>query len=137
MNNEITVKQENLIDNEKTFCSINLQNMEEKKNLFNKLQRADALLNDCVGTGIKLKHVYISKYNKLNEETGEVEDKVRIILFDENGMTYATGSFGIYNILIEIMSIFGTPNNWSEPLTVKVVKVPIKNNKQILSLEIL
>ena len=100
MNNELTVKQENLIDNEKTFCSVNLQNKEEKKNLFNKLQRADALLNDCVGTEIKLKDVFVSKYSKLNEKTGEVEDKVRIILFDENGMTYATGSFGIYNILM-------------------------------------
>ena len=137
MTNELTVNQENLINNEKTYCSVNLQNMEEKKNLFNKLQRADALLIDCVGTEIKLKDVYVSKYSKLNEKTGELEDKVRIILFDESGMTYATSSFGIYNILIEIMSIFGTPNTWSEPLTVKVVKVPIKNNKQILSLEIL
>lgn len=137
MNNELTVQNENLMNNEKTYCSVNLANIEEKKNLFNKLQRADALLNDCVGTEIKLKDIYVSKYTKLNEETGELEDKVRIILFDESGMTYATGSFGIYNILSEIMGIFGTPNTWSEPLNVKVVKVPIKNNKQILSLEII
>ena len=136
MKNEIVTKNEN-VDSDKTYCSIVCKTKEEKKNLFNALEQADALLNDVVGTEINLTNVYIHKYEKLNEETGEVEPKVRIILFDENGASYATGSFGIFNIIGRILEVFGTPDTWSEPLKVRVVKKDIQNNRKMLSLELI
>lgn len=136
MKNEIVTKTEN-VDTEKTYCSIVCKTNEEKKNLFNALEQADALLNDVVGTEINLTNVYIHRYEKLNEETGEVDPKVRIILFDENGTSYATGSFGIFNIIGRILEVFGTPDTWSEPLKVRVVKKDIQNNRKMLSLELI
>ena len=140
MKNEILTKNENEnenVNNEQTYCSIICKSNEERKNLFNALEKADVLLNDVVGTEFNLKDVYLHKYTKLNEETGEVENKCRVLLFDDNGQTYATGSFGIFNIIGRIFEVFGTPDEWEEPLRVKVIKKEIGNNKKMLSLEIM
>lgn len=137
MKNEIITQNEKNLDNEETYCSIDCKNNEYKKKLFNSLEKADVLLNDVVGTEINLANVYIHRYGKLNNETGEVEAKVKIILFDENGTSYVTVSFGIFNIIGRIFEVFGTPDTWSEPLKVKVIKKDIKNNKKMLSLELI
>ena len=138
MKNEILTKNENEnVNNEQTYCSMICKSNEERKNLFNALEKADVLLNDVVGSEFNLKDVYLHKYTKLNEESGEIENKCRVLLFDENGQTYATGSFGIFNIIGRIFEVFGTPNEWEEPLRVKVIKKEIGNNKKMLSLEIM
>lgn len=141
--NEI-IKSENEIVNteternsESTYCSIVCKTNEERKNLFNALEQADVLLNDVVGTEFELKDVYIHRYERVNDETGEVEPKVRIILFDSEGKSYACGSFGIFNILGRMFEVFGTPNRWEQPLKVRVVKKDIHDNKKMLSLELL
>lgn len=135
MKNEIVnVESKN---NENVYCSVKCKSYEDKKNLFNALEQADILLNDVVGLEFELKDVYVRKYEKINEESGEVESKVRVILFDTEGKSYATGSFGIFNIIGRIIEAFGTPDTWSEPLKVKVIKKDIDNNKKMLSLEVL
>ena len=117
-----------------TFCSVVAKTEKEKKNLFNALETCDNLLNDCIGTEIELKDVYCEKYNKIDDETGEVFTKYRTILFDKDGKSYATGSYGIYNILRKIFTIYGTPQMWESPLKVKVAKRPIGNGKSTLTL---
>lgn len=134
--NEI-VNTETERNSDSTYCSIVCKTNEERKNLFNALEQADVLLNDVVGTEFELKDVYIHSYERVNEETGEVEPKVRIILFDSEGKSYACGSFGIFNILVRMFEVFGTPNKWEQPLKVRVVKKDIRDNKKMLSLELI
>ena len=119
------------------YCSKKVETEEEKKNLFNALESCDALLNDCVGQEITLKDIYVEEKQVQDEETGELKTKYRTILFDENGQTYATGSYGIYNILKKIVGIYGLPENWNNPLKVKVAKRPIGNGKSSLTLTLL
>ncbi len=118
----------------KVYCSMVATTDEEKKKLFNTLESCDVLLNDCVGNEIAIKDIYIEERNVIDEETGELRTKYRTILFDENGQTYATGAYGIYNVLKKIVQIYGTPDLWQEPLKVKVAKKPIGNGKQSLTL---
>lgn len=118
----------------KVYCSMNVTTDEEKKKLFNTLESCDVLLNDCVGNEIAIKDIYIEEKNVVDEETGELRIKYRTIIFDENGQTYATGAYGIYNVLKKIVQIYGTPDLWQEPLKVKVAKKPIGNGKQSLTL---
>lgn len=118
----------------KVYCSMVATTDEEKKKLFNTLESCDVLLNDCVGNEIAIKHIYIEERNVIDEETGELRTKYRTIIFDENGQTYATGAYGIYNVLKKIVQIYGTPDLWQEPLKVKVAKKPIGNGKQSLTL---
>ena len=119
--------------NKKIYCSKNVETEEEKKGLFNALESCDVLLNDCEGQEITIKDIYVEE-KEVVDETGEVKTKFRTILFDENGQTYATGSYGIYNVLKKIIGIYGLPTDWEKPIKVKVVKKPIGNGKKSLTL---
>ena len=119
------------------YCSKLVKTEEEKKQLFNALETCDALLNDCVGQEINIKDIYCEEKQVVDNETGEIKIKFRTIIFDESGQTYATGSYGIFNVLKKIISIYGLPTTWEKPLKVKVAKRPIGNGKQSLTLVIM
>ena len=119
------------------YCSKVAETEKEKKELFNALESCDALLNDCVGQEIDIKDIYVEEKQVIDDATGEIKIKYRTILFDENGQTYATGSYGIYNILKKIVQIYGLPESWEKPLKVKVAKRPIGNGKQSLTLTLM
>lgn len=119
------------------YCSKIAETEKEKKELFNALESCDALLNDCVGQEINIKDMYVEEKQVFDDETGESKTKYRTILFDENGQTYATGSYGIYNVLKKIVQIYGLPETWEKPLKVKVAKRPIGNGKQSLTLTLM
>lgn len=119
------------------YCSKVAETEKEKKELFNALESCDALLNDCVGQEIDIKDIYVEEKQVMDDETGEIKTKYRTILFDVNGQTYATGSYGIYNILKKIVQIYGLPESWEKPLKVKVAKRPIGNGKQSLTLTLM
>lgn len=115
------------------YCSKVTKTSEEKKDLFNALESCDALLNDCVGQEITIKDVYCEEKQVIDEETGETKVKYRTILFDVTGQTYATGSYGIFNVMKKIFAIYGYPT-WDEGIKVKVAKRPIANGKSSLTL---
>lgn len=115
------------------YCSKLTKTAEEKKDLFNALESCDALLNDCVGQEITIKDVYCEEKQVIDEETGETRVKYRTILFDVSGQTYATGSYGIFNVMKKIFAIYGYPT-WDEGIKVKVSKRPVGNGKTSLTL---
>lgn len=119
------------------YCSKVAETEKEKKELFNALESCDALLNDCVGQEIEIKDIYVEEKQVIDDATGELKTKYRTILFDKNGQTYATGSYGIYNILKKIVQIYGLPESWEKPLKVKVAKRPTGNGKQSLTLTLI
>lgn len=129
-NNELMIVNEGKA---KVYCSKKADTNEEKKELFNALEKCDVLLNDCVGQEIMLKDLYIEERN-IVDENGKSKVKFRTIIFDENGQTYATGSYGIYNILKKIITIYGLPTEWQAPIKVQVAKRPIDNGKSTLTL---
>lgn len=116
------------------YCSKTAESEKEKKELFNALESCDVLLNDIVGTIIEIKDIYVEEKEVADSETSEVKTKYRTILFDVEGKTYATGSYGIYNVLKKIVGIYGLPTTWEKPLKVKVAKRPIGNGKSSLTL---
>ena len=116
----------------RTYCSKMVEKEEDKKELFNALETCDALLNDCVGQEINIKDVYCEE-REITTEDGEIKKKYRTIIFDVNGQTYATGSYGIFNIMKKLFTIYGMPT-WNEGVKVKVSKRPIGNGKSSLTL---
>ena len=117
----------------RTYCSKVVEKEEDKKDLFNALETCDALLNDCVGQEINIKDVYCEEREVVDEDTGETKKKYRTILFDVSGQTYATGSYGIFNIMRKLFTIYGMPT-WENGVKVKVAKRPIGNGKSTLTL---
>ena len=120
--------------NNKVYCSKVATDEKEKKELFNALESCDALLNDCVGQEIEIKDIYVEEKQVIDDETGELKTKFRTIIFDKAGQTYATGSYGIFNVMKKIIQIYGLPDTWEKPIKVKVAKRPIGNGKQSLTL---
>ena len=115
------------------YCSKVAETEKEKKELFNALESCDALLNDCVGQEIEIKDIYCEEKEVVDDESGELKNKYRTIIFDKNGQTYATGSYGIYNVVRKLISIYGYPT-WEDGIKVKVAKRPIGNGKSSLTL---
>ena len=123
--------------NAKVYCSKVAVEENEKKELFNALESCDALLNDCVGQEIEIQDIYVEEKEVVDNETGELKTKFRTIIFDANGQTYATGSYGIFNVMKKIIQIYGLPDTWEKPIKVKVAKRPIGNGKQSLTLTLI
>lgn len=118
------------------YCSVQAKTLAEKKKLFNALEQCDALLNDCVDQVIAIKDVYIEAYDKEDDITGEVRTGHRTIIFGTDGKSYVTGSNYFCNKLTKILTVFGTPDTWSEPLKVKIIKTPVKGGNPALTLTI-
>lgn len=140
MKNEIAIfNPENTIEREcYTTCDLNTE--EARIDLFNATESADVLLNDIVGQVITIKDIYIEKnpIKEVDDETGEVTFngvKYRTILFDENGQTYATGSYGVYNSVRKMLDLLGV-QMINKGIKVEVIKVPTNDGKQKLSLKL-
>lgn len=110
------------------ICTLDLEGNEENQTkLYNVLTGdADILLNDIIGETIEMVGAYLDKHPStvIDDTTGEVTgitSKYRILLFDKEGKTYASGSYGIYNSLKMIFDIFGYPTE-ERPINVKVAK---------------
>lgn len=133
MNNELMLNNNDL----KIYSSVKANNVEERKSIYNALEKCDVLLNDIIGTEINIKDFYIEERHKqeIDEVTGETKTivKYRTILFDTEGKTYATGSYGVYNALRRISMVYGEPT-WTEGVLVRVDKKPIGNGKTQLTL---
>ena len=80
-------------------------------------------LNDCVGSKITIADVIINPYDKVNEDTGEMEYGVLTYMIDTNGEAYVTSSKSVYYTVQNIFKVFGLPH-WEEDeaVTVQVVK---------------
>lgn len=114
-------------------------NIKDKKKLFNLENKVDCLLNDCENEKIRVKGVLLKIYTKpmknpvIDEETGEIlkdtETSMSVVLLDENGKSYATGSkiFGIQ--LARYIDEFGTDDIEKDGLLIKIVKKEIADSK--------
>lgn len=118
------------------YCSKETKTEEDKKELYNALEECDILLNDIVGQNIKIKDVYVEEREIVDEQSGELKKKYRTILFDENGTTYVSGAYGIFNALKKIFSVYGLPTNWENPIEVEVIKKSLDGGKKSLSLKL-
>lgn len=134
MNNIVLFNKENL--ERQMFATIDASTMENKAKLFNATENADVLANDCVGEKFTLVDAYIERIPTIDEETGEQRIKYRTILFGDDGKTYASGAYGIYNTVAKILSIYGVETLHDKGLKVEIAKGTTKGNKTRLFLKV-
>lgn len=117
-----------------------ITNIDDKKELYNiDNSTPDAMLNDCEGEKIRVKKVLIKRYEKpmkepvIDEETGEIlkdkETSMSIILIDDNGKTYATGSKTFGWQLIRFMCDYKP--DLSEGLEIEITKKKMNEGKAL------
>ena len=134
MNNIVLFNKEN--NERQMFATIDVTSKENKAKLFNATENADVLANDCVGEKFTLVDAYIERIPTIDEETGEQKVKYRTILFGDDGKTYASGAYGIYNTVAKILSIYGVETLHDKGLKVEIAKGTTKGNKTRLFLKV-
>ena len=113
----------------KKATSIDLNNEKDTDMLLNAMQDVDFKLNDCIGQEIICIGAYLQEFttDTFNEDTGEqiVRRKHTVMLFDENGKSYVTGSNACYMSFADIVSIKGMPTR-ENPIKLIPIKVDAK-----------
>lgn len=101
------------------FCSFVPANKEDRARLYRAMTNPEHKISDCINQEIKLVDVFVELVEMPNEETGEVSQVPRCVLFAEDGHTYAATSSGIYNALRRLSMVYGAPH-WAEPIPVVI-----------------
>lgn len=112
----------------KGFCSMVAVDTKAKKTLFNATSNP-AKISSMIGKTINLLHFYVEVIQVVSEQTGEIVNVPRVVLIDDHGNGYQGVSIGLYNALKRIVSMFGMPETWDEPLTVEVQQIEVKNGR--------
>jgi hypothetical protein len=100
-------------------------------NLYEATEGSGDGLKDHAGKQIQVADVITRQYDKINEETGELEYGVLTYLITADRQAYVTSSKSVYFSIVHIMEAFGEPSK-EEPYILKVVKKKAQNGDQIL-----
>lgn len=116
------------------YCSMSAKTPAEKAALYNLINNPDKRLADMINLTIKAKHLYAEMVDLVDTATGEVKSCPRILIIDENNVSYACVSVGVFGALKKLTAIFGTPE-WSPSIPLKVRSIT-KGSRSILTLDI-
>ena len=114
------------------FASIKPETKEEKIAMMNLLNNDDIAqpLGENIGKQFQLADVIFNPYDKVNEDTGEMEFGVLSYLITPENIVYVTSSKSVYFSLKKIFMVFGEPHyNEDEVITIEAVKKQGKSFK--------
>ena len=117
-----------------SFTSLKNETNEEKQILYKAMSNPDKRLGDCINTVIRAKDLFMEMVDMTNQETGEISTCPRIVIVDVNGISYQSVSFGVFNALKRVITVFGNPT-WEEGIPLKVIQVT-RGEKKMLSLDV-
>lgn len=98
------------------FSTFPTDNLEGQKLLYN-ATNASKLLRDFMETPLAVT-AFVFSPTTVTTEVGDVEQVMGVYLIDSAGTAYVSSSKGVIRSVMNIMSMFGDPQRWSEPLTV-------------------
>jgi hypothetical protein len=58
------------------------------------------------------------------------------VIIDDHGVGYACVSIGVYSAIKKLFQVYGEPETWKNPITLKVKQVT-KGERKMLTLDIL
>lgn len=98
------------------FSTFPTDNFEGQKLLY-KATNASKLLRDFMETPLAIT-AFVFSSTTVTTEVGDVEQVMGVYLIDSAGIAYVSSSNGVIRSAMNIMSMFGDPEGWAEPLTV-------------------
>ena len=116
-----------------SYTDMNLRDVATAKDFYNAVSQPDTYLKECVNIPIHMTHVSI-EVCEVHSENGDVISP-RVVIVDKDGKSYQAVSVGVYQSLKRIFVLFGTPDTWTEPLTVVPMLTKTKKG-QVLSLRL-
>lgn len=132
---EITVNAERK-DGGLVYSSVRYESFEDKKRTYNALT-TDKQIGDYLNEVLEVEDMIAGDVLITNKETGEVDEATRTVLILADGSAVAATSSVLFSRLMQIVSIFGNPNTWPEPLKIKVRQQNLANGRRIYVPEII
>ena len=132
---EITVNADRK-DGGLVYSSVRSESFEDKKRAYN-AHTTDKQVGDYLNEILEVSDIIAGDVLITNKETGEVDEATRTVLILADGTAVAATSSVLFSRLMQIVSIFGNPNTWPEPLKIKVRQQNLANGRRIYVPEII
>ena len=113
---------------------IDTSTREGKIKLYSALQNAEKL-DEHLNEPLDMTNAVAQAVQVTDDQTGEISNTVRVIIVTADGKAYAATSPTLAAGLNTMFGIFGTPNTWTEPLTIKVVERRSRRGFKFFSIE--
>lgn len=113
---------------------IDTSTREGKIKLYSALQNAEKL-DEHLNEPLAMSNAVAQAVQVTDDQTGEVSTTVRVIIVTADGKAYAATSPTLAAGLNTMFGIFGTPNTWDTPLTIKVVERRSRRGFKFFSIE--
>lgn len=117
------------------YCSFPLDTVEAKTKVYNAVMNTEENLRDIINKELTIVDIYAEPIQLENEETKEMQDLARIVIFDDKGVSYNSVSNGVRKSITTLIALFGDPSTWKEGQKVVVKQKSIGKN-QMLYLEL-
>ena len=98
----------------------------EKATLYNAINSTGEKLRDYVGDTVTVSNIILQGSTFTDEETGEIKKAARLILVGPEGQIYKSTSRGMVRAAIQLIQVFGIPNEWERPLTIQIERVQFR-----------
>ena len=108
--------------------------MDGKMALYNAMQTSDKI-DDHLNEPLHVTNVLAQAIEVANQETGEINASTRVVVHAEEG-DFAAASPTLAHAFGNLFAIFGTPDTWSSPLTLKVVEKKSRRGYKFFDIEL-
>lgn len=119
----------------KGYCTMVAEDRKAKATLYNACSNP-AKLSDNINLPIRMIHFFVEIIQCANKDSGEMVNVPRVVIIDEKGKGYQAVSVGIYNAIKRIVSMYGNPAQWDEPLTVICQNVDLGGGQHTYNLTV-
>lgn len=105
-----------------------------KMALYNAMQTSDKV-DEHLNEPLHVTNVLAQAIEVANQETGEINSSTRVVIHAEEG-DFAAASPTLAHAFGNLFAIFGTPDKWNQPLTLKVVEKKSRRGYKFFDLEL-
>lgn len=108
--------------------------MDGKMALYNAMQTADKV-DEHLNEPLHVTNVIAQAIEVTNQETGEINPSTRVVIHADEG-DFAAASPTLAHAFGNLFAIFGTPDKWEKPLSLKVVEKKSRRGYKFFDLEL-
>ena len=115
-----------------TYCSIEIDPNDRKSaaRVFDALNNPAHMVSEYINKSINVSNVLIEVAEVVSEDTGEMVRAPRVVLIDEEGVSYQAISVGMFTAVKNAFRCFGAAP-WEPALVFDIKQKPVKNGSML------
>lgn len=103
------------------ITSVMAETFDDKKRFYNAVNNPTGDINDIVNQAVTITDYHMRYEQKINDD-GEPYDALATVVILDDGRSYKTSYKSFAKSLVNLMSVFGTPDVWDNHRITVVVK---------------